>query len=437
LFTFKISLLVSALNDWYPAVIFLNPKVESKRSKGKNSPKGTKLFLLFYDEADANIHGRLYEYNLSTPYDVSTLSLVTSAGIELGDTATEVDNPAAVRFSPNGKRLFIVSHDDSDASDRGVTQITLSIPFDTSSFVVDGKLVVFDTMSYNNSQPRGIAFNSSGLKLYLTKDRSTNPDAGDDQIIEHDLKCPYNLIVGKCLSITENSDRTGMALAQIEIAKRTIDHSTDTALNRLKWIRRNKDKQNLTNLNINFNFTNQRLASLTEVVKASAAKKKTKDKDEDVFYWSEGSIAIGRIGDTSISSTKKIDTDAITIGADKSTDNGRMFGVALRFGNDDIDFGNVLLKIYIAGSRIGAVEIAVQNGINNEESKKGLLKGYAEANFGKIDMESELWNGYKIWDIGSKQIYYYAYERDNRPTDEGIVVTSKSYFDVLLHDNYE
>ena len=103
----------------------------------------------------------------------------------------------------------------------------------------------------------------------------------------------------------------------------------------------------------------------------------------------------------------------------------------------DIDFGNVLLKIYIAGSRIGAVEIAVQNGINNEESKKGLLKGYAEANFGKIDMESELWNGYKIWDIGSKQIYYYAYERDNRPTDEGIVVTSKSYFDVLLHDNYE
>ena len=73
-----------------------------------------------------------------------------------------------------------------------------------------------------------------------------------------------------------------MALAQIEIAKKTIDHSTDTALNRLKWIRRNKDKQNLTNLNINFNFTNQRLASLTEVVKASAAKK-TKDKDEDVF----------------------------------------------------------------------------------------------------------------------------------------------------------
>ena len=86
-------------------------------------------------------------------------------------------------------------------------------------------------------------------------------------------------------SITEDNDRAGIAIAQIEIAKRTIDHSTETALNRLKWIRRNKDKQNLTNLNIDFNFTNQRLASLTEIVRTSAEKKKTKDlsKEQDYF----------------------------------------------------------------------------------------------------------------------------------------------------------
>ena len=103
----------------------------------------------------------------------------------------------------------------------------------------------------------------------------------------------------------------------------------------------------------------------------------------------------------------------------------------------DIDFGNVILKTYISGNKIGAVEIKVINGTDNEESKKGLIKGYAERNFGNLDMESELWNGYKIWDIGSKQIYYYAYESKNQPTDEGIVVTSKKYYDVLLHDNYE
>jgi hypothetical protein len=133
-----------------------------------------------------------------------------------------------------------------------------------------------------------------------------------------------------------------MAIAQIEIAKRTIDQSTDTALNRLKWIRRNKDKQNLTNLNIDINFTNQRLASLTEVVKTSAAKKKAKDKDkeEDVFYWSEGSISIGKIGDTSISSTKKIGTNAITIGADRFTDENSIKGLAFRLGRNNVDVGS-------------------------------------------------------------------------------------------------
>ena len=69
-------------------------------------------------------------------------------------------------------------------------------------------------------------------------------------------------------------DRTGMAEAQMELARRTIDHSTNSALNRLKWIRRNKDKQDLTNLQIDINFSNQMLASLTEAVKTSAIQKK-------------------------------------------------------------------------------------------------------------------------------------------------------------------
>ena len=267
------------------------------------------------------------------------MSLVLNAGIILSeDTSTGVHGPASMRFSANGKRLFVTSH--APGGTKRVTQISLTNAYDTSSFVIDGNYDLSDA-SYNNSQPRGIAFNSSGLKMYLTKDRSGNPDINSDQIIEYDLVCPFNIIAGKCPSITENKDRTGMAIAQIEIAKRNIDHSTNSALNRLKWIRRNKDKQNLTNLNIDFNFNNQRLASLTQVIKTSANNKKTKnnEKVKDVFYWSEGSIAIGRIGDTSISSTKKIDTDAITIGADRFTDGNGIKGWAFRIGRNNVDVG--------------------------------------------------------------------------------------------------
>ena len=133
----------------------------------------------------------------------------------------------------------------------------------------------------NTDQLRTVTFTNNGLRMFIGNDQSdTNPSG--DNIFEYNLVCPFNIISGKCPPISENKVRTGMAIAQIEIAKRTIDHSTDTALNRLKWIRRNKDKQNLTNLNIDFNFTNQRLASLTEVVRTSAAKKKKKDKDENL-----------------------------------------------------------------------------------------------------------------------------------------------------------
>ena len=304
---------------------------------------GTKLFLMYRDNnASDGVGGRLLEYNLSTPYDLSesSLSLVTTAGIQLSENvSTGAHGPASLRFRPDGKRLFIVNHADGGTS--RILQISLTNAFDTSSFVIDGSFDIDNLSAYNNSQPRGIAFSSNGLKMYVTKDRSKNPDAGFDQVIEYDLVCPFNIIAGKCPSITENKDRAGLAIAQIEIAKRNIDQSTNSALNRLKWIRRNKDRQNLTNLNIDFNFNNQRLASLTEVIKTSANNKKTakNKKDHDVFYWSEGSIAIGRVGDTSISSTKKIDTNRITFGADKFISNKALRGLAFSVGRNNVDVG--------------------------------------------------------------------------------------------------
>tara|TARA_B100001175_G_scaffold280031_1_gene257569 strand:+ start:1262 stop:3487 length:2226 start_codon:yes stop_codon:yes gene_type:complete len=288
---------------------------------------GTKLFLVYHGAGSEK--PRLLEYQLSTPYDLATISLVTSAGIALDGQG--VVNPNTMRFSANGKRIFIISHSNGD---QAVTQISLNVAYNTSAFTIDGTVSLIPFLrATGKDEPRGIAFNSSGLKMYIGDDTA-------QEIYEFDLVCPFNIIEGKCPSITENSDRTGMAIAQIEIAKRTIDQSTDTALNRLKWIRRNKDKQNLTNLNIDINFTNQMLTSLTKAVKTSAAKKDKENKDQDVFYWSEGSIAVGRIGDTSIASTRKIGTEAITVGADKFTNNNGIKGLAFRVGRNDVDIGS-------------------------------------------------------------------------------------------------
>ena len=114
----------------------------------------------------------------------------------------------------------------------------------------------------------------------------------------------------------------------------------------MEWLRRNSNSANLTNQNIKFQFSNEILASLSNLIIPTYLSSNNSSTAElqssgNWSYWSEGTISVGKVGDSLTSSAKNINTTAITIGADKSTDNGRMFGVALRFGNDDIDFGNV------------------------------------------------------------------------------------------------
>ena len=299
------------------------------------SPDGTKIFISFEDATSGGKDG-IREYSLSTPHDITTLTHVDTAGILLPNSVPS-GNPDAISLSADGKRIFIVYHG-SNSSSATVEQYSLSLPYDTTNFTLDGALNVNDLVSDRSlTQGRAIAFSAQGLKMFIADDQSR--DATTETMYEFDLACPFNLFAGKCSAITKG-DRTGMAIAQIEVATRTIEHSTDTALNRLKWIRRNKDNQNLTNLNLDLNFTNQMLASLTKAVKTSATSKKSKDKEQDVFYWSEGSIAVGRVGETNVSSFKKVKTDAITVGADKFTKNNGIRGLAFRFGKNDIDVGS-------------------------------------------------------------------------------------------------
>ena len=295
------------------------------------SEDGKKLFLLFHDTKTTDL-SRLHEYNLSTPFDLRTLSLVLTAGISLPTSATQTQNPNTMRFNNIGNRIFVVSH---NANTLTVTQVSLNSPYDTSQYTIDGSVKLTDIAGAEGlTQPRGISFNKSGLKMYVGHDTT-------DAIFEFDLVCPFNIIEGKCPPITENKDRTGIAEAQIDLAKRTMEYATDSALNRLRWIRRNKEKQNLTNHNINFDFSNPVMSQLAKKISTSNTEDKQKKKNQDVFYWSEGSISLGKIGDSSISSSKEISTDALTFGVDKFIDEKSLSGFAFRLGKNDTDVGSL------------------------------------------------------------------------------------------------
>ena len=280
---------------------------------------GTKLFVTMNDATKD--YQNIKQYNFGTPYDLSTITLASTA-IVLGNF-----NPFGMAFSADGKRLF------QSIQTGVVEQYSLDNAFDLSSSTKDGE---FNLKSLDGDLGVliGIAFSSNGLKLFAVH-------RNDAAVYEFSLSCPFTVVGGNCPSIKENKDRTGILEAQVDIAKRNIEYSTDSALNRLRWIRRNKEKQNLTNHNINFEFSNPIMSQLVQKISASNTEDKQKKKNQDVFYWSEGSISLGKIGDSGISSSKEISTDALTFGFDKFIDEKSLSGFAFKFGKNDTDVGSL------------------------------------------------------------------------------------------------
>ena len=89
----------------------------------------------------------------------------------------------------------------------------------------------------------------------------------------------------------------------------------------MEWLRRNSERVNFTNQNIKFQFNNAMLNSLSDTLIPLYFSNDSNNKSNYQYsswsFWSEGTISIGRTGDTNQSSSKSIDTSAITLGADK------------------------------------------------------------------------------------------------------------------------
>ena len=85
-------------------------------------------------------------------------------------------------------------------------------------------------------------------------------------------------------------------------------------------------------------FSSLKVFPISSFKKISTSKNKNKS-NKNYFYWSEGSISLGRVGDTSIASTKELHTNSLTFGFDKFTDDYSIKGFAFRLGKDDVDVG--------------------------------------------------------------------------------------------------
>ena len=271
---------------------------------------------------------RIHEYSLSTGFDLS--STVTHLNTE--DLSSTHDYIDGVIFNYNGTKLFTIRNETN--ADNHISQFKLTTPYDVSTLSLEG---TFDVSSVS-ADSRELVFSNDGSKMFIIDD-------SNNKVHEFNLSCNWSVIDGACDDPITTSDGGKDILSSIEsqtaTAKQIAIHATTPVLNRMFWLRRHRSNDQLSNQNIRLNFSNSMMASLSEIIPVSNKTNELLDKLSDEWsFWSEGSISFGRVGDTSHSSSKKIDSKGVSFGMDKKISENKLYGYAFRYGRDEVDVGS-------------------------------------------------------------------------------------------------
>ena len=296
---------------------------------------GTKMYLLDTGHNSAS-DGGVVEYDLSIPYDTSSASFVNELVVSDVLSLFEQD----IEFDDDGTRMYVIDSSNVDNANVKIAVYKLSNPYHTSSATFVGSIANFFDGSGDARTPLGLSFSSDGMKLYQVTYHNTGAGVRD-ALYEYDLSCPYGIVICEADSLTN-------AGAQVEFAKHVIQQNTSTVFKRFDWLRRNEGNNNLNSNNIKLNIYNPVLTSLKKQLKNSLnekvysqvsleEKKNKKDKNGNWSYWSHGDISFGRKGDTATSKPNKIRISGLMFGADKKIDKNKFFGAAIRFGKSDIE----------------------------------------------------------------------------------------------------
>ena len=294
---------------------------------------GTRMFVAGVGN---NSQVRIHEYSLSTGFDLS--STVTHLNTE--DLISFQSHIDGVTFNYDGTKMYTITSmakdGDPAAAQDLMYQFKLTTPYDVSTLSLEGTY----TVSSVSVSSREVVFSNDGSKMFIIDDK---PD-DNNNVHEFNLSCNWSIIDGACEDPITTTDEGKDILSSIEsqtaTAKQIAIHASTPVLNRMYWLRRHRNNDQLSNQNIRLNFSNSMVASLSNIIPISNKTNEVLDKlSDDWSFWSEGSVTIGRTGDTSNSFSKKINTKGITLGMDKKISKNRLYGYALRFGNDDVDVG--------------------------------------------------------------------------------------------------
>jgi len=117
-------------------------------------------------------NGKVYQYGLSTAFDISTASFSQSFDVSARDSA-----PEGLAFKPDGGQLYVVGR-----SNNNVYQYGLSTAFDISTA---GFIQSFD-VSAQDTDPEGLAFKPDGSQLYVV-------GRSNDNVYQYGLSTAFDI----------------------------------------------------------------------------------------------------------------------------------------------------------------------------------------------------------------------------------------------------
>jgi len=146
---------------------FFDPTTQGQPIDITFNLNGTKIYILSYFD------DTIYEYNLSTPWDITSATYSGNSKNISGQAST----PYGLDSNANGTKFYVLQYDGY------IYEYDLSTPWDISSAVYNGNF--FDP-SNENTTIQGFSITKDGTKLY-TSDYDTK------KIYEYNLSTPWDI----------------------------------------------------------------------------------------------------------------------------------------------------------------------------------------------------------------------------------------------------
>ena len=219
--------------------------------------EGTKVFITHLLEK------KIYSFILHTAWNFGSAEY-TGNSFDFGSVIGGTEAASAIKFSRDGRQMFI-----NDQTEDKIYQWSLSTAFNlTSTITLRGSYSTRsdwqnisgsdNVTASSESALQGLEFNNDGSKFFITmsKRESTNDF---HYVMEYELDCPYGIVYCESPVSGTNKVLIGVIESYTEMSKRVMKNNIHPVMHRLEWLRRHKNKDNLTNQNLKFNFSNEKL----------------------------------------------------------------------------------------------------------------------------------------------------------------------------------